>query len=106
MNTAPSVQGRVQTGRPSEFGDPSRARMMRQVSEDAPGKAGLFWRVYSSKGVSPRERVKAKCLECCWMDEAAIRECTSYACPLYEIRPYQDKRTAGPMQRGTDGGDV
>ena len=75
-----------------EFSDPRRARMMRQVSEDAPSKAGVFRRVYSPTGATPRQAIKAKCLECCWMDVAGIRECTGTACPLWGLRPYQTKR--------------
>jgi hypothetical protein len=40
---------RVQTERPGEFGDAKRDLMMKQVSEDAPGKAGVFRKVYSGK---------------------------------------------------------
>jgi hypothetical protein len=78
---------RVQKERPGEFGDPKIDLMMRQVSEDAPGKAGLFRKVYAGES-SPRQAIKAFCLQCCWLDEDAIRECTSTACPLRGFRPY------------------
>jgi hypothetical protein len=81
----------LQTNRPSEFGDPKRALMVRQVLEDAPGKAGVFRKVYSGTA-SPRQAIKAKCLECCWMDEAGIRECTATGCPLFDFRPYQSSK--------------
>ena len=71
-----------------EFSDPKRARMMRQVSEDAPSRLGVFKRVYASTA-SPREAIRAKCLECCWMDTPSIRDCTGTACPLWHFRPYQ-----------------
>ncbi len=71
-----------------EFSDPKRARMLQQVSEDAPSKLGAFRRVYSSTA-SPREAIKAMCLQCCWMDLEGIRGCTATACPLWEFRPYQ-----------------
>lgn len=73
-----------------EFGDPKRSLMMRQVSEDAPSKLGVFRRVYASTA-APREAIKAKCLECCCMDVAGIRECTGTACPLWGFRPNQPK---------------
>lgn len=82
------------TARGGEFDDPKCARMLRQVSEDAPSKLGVFKRVYSSTA-SPREAIRAKCLECCWMDVAGIRECTGTACPLWRHRPYQ-KSAAAP----------
>ncbi len=80
--------GAGQSGRPSEFSDPRRARMMRQVSEDRSSAVSLFLRVYTGQA-SPREAIKAKCLECCWMDEVGIRECTGTACPLWAFRPFQ-----------------
>jgi len=77
--------------------DPKRARMMRQVTEDAPSKLGVFRRIYASTA-SPREAIKAKCLECCWMDVTGIRNCTASACPLWRFRPYQ--KMASVQNRG------
>lgn len=88
MSTPKSARG-------SEFSDPKIIRMLRQVSEDAPSKLGVFRSVYSSTA-SPREAIKAKCLECCWMDVAGIRECTGTACPLWRLRPYQLVRGNAP----------
>ena len=79
-----------QSGRAGEFSDTRRARMMRQVSEDRSSAVSLFLRVYTGQA-SPREAIKAKCLECCWMDEATIRESTATECPLWSFRPYQLK---------------
>jgi hypothetical protein len=42
-----------------------------------------------SKKASPRQAVKAFCHEWCGYDRAAITECTAWACPLFEFRPYQ-----------------
>jgi hypothetical protein len=77
-----------QTVPADEFSDPKRARMMRAVCEDAPSRAGLFRRLYSATA-SPRQAIKAQCLHCVWMDEAAIRGCTATACPLWNFRPFQ-----------------
>ena len=82
------MKKKPQTASPSEFSDPNRSRMMRQVSEDRSSVAPLFLRVYTGRA-SPRQAIKAKCLECCWMDEVGIRECTGTACPLWSFRPYQ-----------------
>lgn len=38
---------------------------------------------------SPRQAIKAKCLECCGNVRADVVGCTSYGCPLYAYRPYQ-----------------
>ena len=82
---------RVQTDPESEFRDPQRVRRFKQVMEHYPSRMGLFRRVYHGKA-SPRECIKAFCLECNGWEEAAIRECTARACPLYGLRPYQAAR--------------
>ena len=80
----------LQTPPQGENSDPKRILMLKQVSEDAPSKLGVFRRVYSSTA-TPRMAIKAKCLECCWLDVAGIRECTATACALWGFRPYQHK---------------
>ena len=84
------ARNHVQTGREDGFSDPGRARMIKQVREDAPSRVGVFLRAYNGSA-SPREAIRAKCLECCWLQEIAIRECPSTACPLWGFRPYQMK---------------
>ncbi len=69
------------------FRDAKRAKMLRQVSEDAPSKLALFERVYDGKA-GRKEAIKAQCLHCCWMDVAAIRECTATQCTLWGFRPF------------------
>lgn len=50
----------------------------------------LLARRYSRKA-SPRQAVKAFCQECCGYDRAAIRDCTAFACQLWNLRPYQQR---------------
>ena len=50
----------------------------------------LFERSYAGK-TSPRASIKAFCLECVGFDRAAVTTCTAYACPLWNLRPYQPK---------------
>ena len=78
----------IQTAPPDEFIALKRAERLHQVETDAPSKLALFQRVYSGEA-SPRQCIKAFCLECVWMDETAIRACTAPACPLWNLRPYQ-----------------
>lgn len=40
---------------------------------------------------APRQAIKAMCLECVGFERKAVTECTAYACPLWESRPYQEK---------------
>ena len=85
-----STQSTPKTASGNEFRDRKRAEMLRQVSEDAPSKKALFERVYQG-AASPRQCIKAHCLECCWMDEKAIRECSAPACPVWDLRPFQQE---------------
>ena len=51
---------------------------------------GLLKRVFDGK--SPRSQcIKAMCLDCLGFDRQAISECTGYACPLWNVRPFQKK---------------
>lgn len=81
--------------------DPNRLRMLRQVESDAPSKVRLFRKLYAPGGhVTPRYAIKCQCLQCCWMDRIAIRECTDTACPLWSFRPYRDGKPAGDVGTG------
>ena len=64
--------------------------MLSFVSEDAPSKINHFLKAYG--GVSLRSAIIAKCLECTSCDTRAIRECADTACPLLNVRPYQEVR--------------
>ena len=74
----------------SQLQDARRVRRFKQVLEHYPKRTALYWRVYIGKS-SPRECIKAFCLECNGWDEGYIRGCTATACPLWQLRPYQRK---------------
>lgn len=38
---------------------------------------------------SPRQAIKAKCLDCCHFQRAEVRDCAVWVCPLHRFRPYQ-----------------
>ena len=42
---------------------------------------------------SPREAIKAKCLDCVGYEEPSnrIRACSAKTCPVWQFRPYQKK---------------
>ena len=69
-----------------------RARRLKDVSEQAPSKVKLFERVFEGTA-SPRQAIKAFCLECIGFNHEAIRECTAPACPLFNNRPFQKRGT-------------
>jgi len=64
--------------------------MLSAVSKDAPSKLTHFRKAYA--GFSLRSAIIAKCLECTSCDTRAIRECADTACPLLNVRPYQEVR--------------
>jgi hypothetical protein len=69
--------------------DAKRELRLQGVSEDYPSKLGHFKKAY---GGSLRSAITAQCIQCCSGDTAAIRECTAFACPLWEQRPYSEVR--------------
>jgi hypothetical protein len=79
---------KLQTEPVGEFGDPRRERRFKQVTEHYPSRMGLFRKVYHGQA-SPRQCIKAFCLECNGWEEAAIRDCTATTCPIWGLRPYQ-----------------
>ena len=66
-------------------GEEKRTKRLSQCPESA---RGLLTRVYAGN-CSPRSAIKAFCMECHGYDRASIADCTAYACPLWNIRPFQ-----------------
>jgi len=66
----------------------SRKKRLREILSHSEKSYPLFRRVYAEK-VSPRQAIKAKCLDCtCWQ-RAEITNCTVETCPLHDFRPFQ-----------------
>lgn len=40
---------------------------------------------------SLRKSINAKCYDCCCGDTNEVKHCTVQTCPLWSIRPYQEK---------------
>jgi hypothetical protein len=50
----------------------------------------LFFRVINQQGrISPRQAIKAQCLDCQGLDRQAVADCGTRRCPLWHFRPYQ-----------------
>lgn len=60
----------------------ARAKRMEQIP---PSLQVNYQKALKSKAAA----LKAMCVECCGFERKVIRECTSYACPLWVHRPYQ-----------------
>ena len=80
---------------------PHRRRLIEKRAADTP-KAVRTAYLRAALGLSPaRARVKAHCLECVGWVRADVTACTSLACALYQLRPYQKATTARMLQKGT-----
>lgn len=66
-----------------------RARRLRQCLPLYRGALKRCW----ARRAPPRAAIKSFCLECCGDDRQAVTECTAYACPLWEYRPYQPRKS-------------
>ena len=58
--------------------------------------------------LSPRQAIKAKCLDCCGYDRAEVAGCTVVLCPLHSYRPLfretrRNTRKTGPGSEISDG---
>jgi len=54
---------------------------------------------------SPRQAIKARCIECCGFDRAVAAECGVRRCPLYAYNPYRKTKAArrsGREKRSAD----
>lgn len=45
--------------------------------------------------LSPRQAIKAKCLDCSGYQRAEVTHCTVILCPLHRYRPYQETHRKG-----------
>lgn len=53
----------------------------------------------ATSGKSLRASIDSHCLECMGYSRSGIRSCTSYACSLYAVRPYQRTLKKDSQQR-------
>lgn len=66
------------------------ARRAARLSTTPESAKRLFERCWVGK-TSPRSSIKAFCLECVGFERLAVTECAAYACPLWNLRPFQKK---------------
>jgi hypothetical protein len=57
----------------------------------------LYLRVLEGQA-SPRQAIKAMCMECIGWEAREVALCTSPACPLYLHRPFKDPSTIFPRR--------
>jgi hypothetical protein len=54
---------------------------------------GILQRAYAGQA-SPRQAIKAHCLNCASFDRAEVKDCLVILCPLHKYRPYQPRPVA------------
>ena len=52
---------------------------------------GILERAFRGEA-SPRQAIKAQCLICVGFHREDVRTCSSSSCPLWDYRPYQEKK--------------
>lgn len=91
----------------------NRQEQITQRLRDIPREA--YRRIYEKavEGLSRKAAIHAFCLECtCWQKEE-VRKCTALACPLYALRPYQERSnhsdnrlSSAPESKKSSGGGI
>ena len=64
------------------------ARLIRYLSQ-APETQKLTLSRALAGTASPRQAIRAKCLDCCAFDRNEVRHCPAVLCALHRYRPYQ-----------------
>lgn len=64
------------------------ARVAYVLQHAQPSAKNALYRAFSGSG-SPRQAIKAMCLVCVGYDRQEVKNCSSYACPLWAYRPFQ-----------------
>ena len=83
--------------------EPKKRAMVEKRAADVPISARQGY-VRSALGeASPRQAIKAFCLECVYWIRPEVSMCTALACPLYEYRPFAKDVNETPASEGVDG---
>ena len=69
--------------------DPPRQAAANERAAQMPVSCRLGYLRAVAGTTSPREAIRAQCLECVGWVRREVTICTARACPLYAYRPYQ-----------------
>lgn len=61
----------------------------KRVADAGPLYRTIMLRAFEGEA-SPRQAIKAQCLQCVGYERESITHCTGYSCPLWKLRPYQN----------------
>jgi hypothetical protein len=64
-------------------------KRQKDFADTVPEKARTLITRALTGAVSPRQCIKAKCLDCCHFDRAEAAACTVTLCPLWAVNPYR-----------------
>jgi hypothetical protein len=69
----------------------AREKAIERIAKRRADMPKIYWASYDRavSGKSLRAAINSFCLECCMWERGEVRRCTSPACPLYAVRPYQ-----------------
>lgn len=74
---------------PEQNYEARKVKRLEVIGRDAPSKRKLFEKVFRGEA-SPRQAIKAFCLECIGFEIDEIRRCSAPTCPLRAYRPYMN----------------
>ena len=74
-------------------GSPARDSVTRRLAAMPESHRGTYQRAVTGKSL--RAAVTAFCAECVGYDREAVRTCPAVACPLWSVRPWQQRRSSG-----------
>jgi hypothetical protein len=70
-----------------------KARIEQGLKDMPPIYRGSYRKAIQGKSL--RAAVNSFCLECCGWQRNEVRDCSSLACPVYKLRPYQRTENQG-----------
>lgn len=80
--------------------DPKKRAMVEKRAKETPKSARLGYLRAATGESSPRQAIKAFCLECVYWIRSEVSMCTARGCPLYEYRPFAAKRNENEANEG------
>ena len=91
VDSRPSSDRKIDS--PEEFKSTHHPKIETRLKGIPKFKRSIYLRSVS-EGRSRSVNIKAFCQMCVGYDETrnSIRNCTDIACPLYQVRPYQEKK--------------
>ena len=62
------------------------------IAEIPAASQGIVGRALLGKSRSPRDAIRAKCLDCCHFVREEAANCQVWRCPLFHLNPYRKEK--------------